>query len=177
MADDWQAKAGVVNVQANGYSWTQTVEEVHVSVPLPAGTRAKQVLCVVTPDRLSIALQGQPPIVEGQLFAAVKAKDSVWTLEDGKLELVLPKAKKHEAWQAVLRGAAPADPLTQHEMEKKMLLEKFQRDHPGFDFSGADVSGNLPAVCSLPCILSATSPCWLVSLVFPICRTPPTLDV
>jgi hypothetical protein len=29
-------------------------------------------------------------------------------------------------------------------LKKKMMLERFQEEHPGFDFSGADFNGNVP---------------------------------
>ena len=36
------------------------------------------------------------------------------------------------------------DPLALEQMRKKMMLEKFQRDHPGFDFTGAQFDGAVP---------------------------------
>jgi hypothetical protein len=30
-------------------------------------------------------------------------------------------------------------------MDKQMMLEKFQSENPGFDFSGAEFNGSLPA--------------------------------
>ena len=36
------------------------------------------------------------------------------------------------------------DPLTQQEVQKSILLERFQEENPGFDFSGAEVNGMVP---------------------------------
>ncbi len=32
----------------------------------------------------------------------------------------------------------------QNEMQKNILLERFQEENPGFDFSGAEVNGMVP---------------------------------
>jgi len=34
--------------------------------------------------------------------------------------------------------------MTQSEVQKKILLERFQEENPGFDFSGADINGMVP---------------------------------
>ena len=39
---------------------------------------------------------------------------------------------------------AQLDPLSVGEEQKAMMLERFQSEHPGFDFSGADFSGAAP---------------------------------
>jgi hypothetical protein len=36
------------------------------------------------------------------------------------------------------------DPLTAQEVQKKVMLERFQEEHPGFDFSGAEFNGMAP---------------------------------
>lgn len=40
------------------YRWTQTLEHVEVSVPVPEGTRAKQVQVDLKRTRLRVAVQG-----------------------------------------------------------------------------------------------------------------------
>jgi len=36
------------------------------------------------------------------------------------------------------------DPYTQSELQKSLMLERFQAENPGFDFSGADFNGQVP---------------------------------
>jgi hypothetical protein len=36
------------------------------------------------------------------------------------------------------------DPLTQQEVQKSILLERFGEENPGFDFSGAEMNGTVP---------------------------------
>jgi len=65
--------------------------------------------------------------------------------EDKKqVSLVLSKALKHESWRSVIKGEYEIDPFTKDQMDRKMMLEKFQRENPGFDFSGAEFTGQLP---------------------------------
>lgn len=72
---------------------------------------------------------------QGKPFSTVKEDDSVWTIEDGDggkriLSIVLTKADyvgKEKIWEALMddRSYQP-DPMTFHEMRKKIDLEKFQ---------------------------------------------------
>ena len=58
--------------------------------------------------------------------------------------MILTKARPGETWPAVFVGHAALDALATDEAKRQMLLERFQMEHPGFDFSGAEVSGSVP---------------------------------
>jgi hypothetical protein len=51
---------------------------------------------------------------------------------------------KAETWVSVFKGHDKANILQKEEMQKKMLLERFQEEHGGFDFSDAVINGNVP---------------------------------
>jgi hypothetical protein len=70
----------------------------------------------------------------------------MWTLVDGEININLQKMNKAEMWECALRGhgGEKIDAFTQEEVKKKLLLERFQEEHPGFDFSGADFNGQVP---------------------------------
>jgi hypothetical protein len=57
----------------------------------------------------------------------------------------LEKSKAHDSWISIIKGQDEVDAVTKESMDKKMLLEKFQRDYPGFDFSGAEMTGQMPS--------------------------------
>lgn len=82
------------------YSWTQTEEEVVVSVPLPEGTTGKQVEVSITPTSFRCGLKGSPSVISGPLYKPIKAEDSTWTVEGRKLLVVnLTKTNmKYEEW-------------------------------------------------------------------------------
>lgn len=65
------------------YSWTQTLGELTVSVPLPAGTKAKMLDVVMRKDSLLVGIKGQAPLLEvwgvdvmqmGSLFVGIKGQ-------------------------------------------------------------------------------------------------------
>ena len=65
-------------------------------------------------------------------------------VDDGEIEINLQKVKKGETWNSALAGHEALDPFTKGEVQKKMMLERFQEENPGFDFSGAEFSGSAP---------------------------------
>jgi len=138
-------KSGSVEYQTPNYRWTQTVEDVSVFIDVPLGTNPKEIEVKVQTKRLRVAIKGKKTYIDGELFLAVVADSSFWTLEDKKeIRLVLAKAKQYETWKTVVVGDHEMDPFTALEMQKKIMLEKFQKENPGFDFSQAQFSGNVP---------------------------------
>ncbi|XWS50364.1 hypothetical protein CRYUN_Cryun12cG0081700 [Craigia yunnanensis] len=61
------------------YSWTQTLQEVTVNVPVPSGTRSRFVVCEIKKNHLKVGLKDQPPVIDGELFQAVKP-DCYWSI-------------------------------------------------------------------------------------------------
>nr|GAT44146.1 predicted protein [Mycena chlorophos] len=85
------------------YKWTQELGEVDVTVPVPKGTRGKDLAIVIQKKKLSVGLKGKDKILEGELCAEVKVEDSTWTLEDNQSVLVhLEKINKQQWWENVL---------------------------------------------------------------------------
>ncbi|XP_027401552.1 nudC domain-containing protein 2 isoform X2 [Bos indicus x Bos taurus] len=88
------------------------------------------------------ALKRRP---QGKLFDSTIADEGTWTLEDRKMvRIVLTKTKRDAAncWTSLLESDYAADPWVQDQMQRKLTLERFQKENPGFDFSGAEISGN-----------------------------------
>eukprot|EP00246_Nothoceros_aenigmaticus_P003560 TRINITY_DN14737_c0_g1_i1.p1 TRINITY_DN14737_c0_g1~~TRINITY_DN14737_c0_g1_i1.p1 ORF type:complete len:332 (+),score=77.66 TRINITY_DN14737_c0_g1_i1:175-1170(+) len=87
------------------YSWTQSLSEVTVHVPVPEGTKSRGVTCEIKKTHLKVGLKGQPPIVEGELFNPVKPDDCFWSLEDGKIvSVLLTKKNQMEWWKSIIKG-------------------------------------------------------------------------
>jgi hypothetical protein len=49
-------------------------------VPVPKGTRARDLVVVIKKKQLTIGLKGKDPIMAGDLCQDVKVEESTWTL-------------------------------------------------------------------------------------------------
>eukprot|EP00934_Nitzschia_sp_Nitz4_P008038 Nitzschia sp. Nitz4//scaffold2_size372955//314903//315904//NITZ4_000462-RA/size372955-processed-gene-0.537-mRNA-1//-1//CDS//3329546895//8028//frame0 len=97
------------------YVWTQTLQEVSVTCPLPDNTRGRDLKVVMTKSKLSISLKGPnvTPIVDGPLCKSILVDDSFWTVEDGnRLVLSLQKSNQMEWWDCVVKGDPTIDVKT-----------------------------------------------------------------
>eukprot|EP01099_Mayorella_cantabrigiensis_P002330 TRINITY_DN2021_c0_g3_i3.p1 TRINITY_DN2021_c0_g3~~TRINITY_DN2021_c0_g3_i3.p1 ORF type:complete len:173 (-),score=56.65 TRINITY_DN2021_c0_g3_i3:201-689(-) len=152
---DWIEKAGAIDVHEKNYEWRQTIEEVHIQVFVDESTRARDILFQITTTTLTLGLKSAPnsPLVQGELSGSVKSKEAIWTLEENeskngpgkKVVIVLEKVQKHSNWKSLFKGEEPIDPITSQEIDKKMMLKRFQNENPGFDFSSAEFTGQVPS--------------------------------
>ena len=110
------------------YEWTQTVEDLTLTLQLPPGTTARDVRCTTARGVLTIGLSGTPaPLVDGILHAGVS--DSVWMVERGSFSLHIDKAK-HAFWPCALVGHAQVD-VKALEAARKRDLEPAYKPPPG----------------------------------------------
>lgn len=137
---NFDERSGYVVCPTEWGRWWQTVSEVHAEVNLPEGTRSKGVKVEVRPSHIKVVVLDKL-VFEGTLYGVVRADETVWTLEDKKLlHIAMTKADactKENLWEGLLTDRFLADPFIQLEMRKKLDLEHFQMENPGFDFSGA----------------------------------------
>ncbi|XVE58379.1 hypothetical protein DITRI_Ditri04bG0165200 [Diplodiscus trichospermus] len=122
------------------YSWTQTLQEVTVNVPVPGGTRSRFVVCEIKKNHLKVGLKGQPPIIDGELFQAVKPDDCYWSIEDNRsISILLTKHNQMEWWKSLVKGdpeidtqkvepenskLSDLDPETRQTVEKMMFDQR-----------------------------------------------------
>ncbi|XP_013388853.1 nudC domain-containing protein 2 [Lingula anatina] len=135
--------SGIVPMKTPWGRWWQTIDEIYVEIVVPDGTNSKDIKCDIKPKKIKVSVKGDT-VIDGEFVSPIHADESVWTLEDKKLvEMCLPKDKATAAncWTSLLVGQYEADPFTYDQMEKKMTLQRFQYENPGFDFSNADISG------------------------------------
>ncbi|KAL7645187.1 UNVERIFIED_CONTAM: hypothetical protein RMT77_003572 [Armadillidium vulgare] len=140
---NFDERSGIVPCFTEWGSWWQTVNEVNIEINVPEGTKSSLVKVLVKPSTILVTVAGNE-IIKGNLYSIVREDETVWTLEDRKkVSIVLVKSDpitKETIWEGLLKDQYLADPLTIHEMRKKLDLEKFQIENPGFDFSGAELS-------------------------------------
>ncbi|ESL07473.1 hypothetical protein TRSC58_04837 [Trypanosoma rangeli SC58] len=93
------------------YMFSQTLQEVEVRVPLPiTKARGRDLDIALQQRHMRVGIKGKPPIVDGDLFAAVKAEECMWTIDDGCTVVVtLTKMNQMEWWKTVIAGDAEID--------------------------------------------------------------------
>lgn len=115
------------------YSWTQTLAEVTITIPLPPGTKGKACSINISTNKLQVAIPtttpnsttGKSVLLDGELYAPIKPDDSTWTISDGKtLEILLVKqdTMKMSWWKSVNKGDREVD-TTQVEPENSQLSD------------------------------------------------------
>lgn len=126
------------------YEWEQTLDDVNIYIRPPAGVTTDMIDCAITPSRIRLGLTGNPPFLDEQTFGPVIEQESYWTFVDGEIAILLQKMRKGETWEAALVGRGMVDPFTRQEIQKSLMLERFQEENPGFDFRDAEFNGAVP---------------------------------
>mmetsp|Transcript_25354 Transcript_25354/g.65502 ORF Transcript_25354/g.65502 Transcript_25354/m.65502 type:complete len:352 (-) Transcript_25354:364-1419(-) len=131
-ASEIDAKAGASHIKSslalestyNGgetekYVWEQTIADVTIAVPLPAGTRSRDILCVIGRRHLKLQLKGgDVPVLDDDypcddrnnqcIWEQVKTEQSFWNFADGKCTIYLEK-ERESWWKSALHGHVEID--------------------------------------------------------------------
>mgnify|MGYP001053268729 FL=1 len=113
----------------DNYSWSQSINEVTMQIPIPEGTSSKQIQIVIKAKHLYVALKGnETPLIDGDLQERVKIDDSFWSVEDKKyINITFEKA--YEAiWKTVIVGDKEIDPKT---VDNSKRIEEFDLETQG----------------------------------------------
>ncbi|CAG8534430.1 365_t:CDS:2 [Paraglomus occultum] len=105
------------------YKWKQTLQDVDVTVPVPNGTRGKDVDVIIKKNHLTVGLKGKEPIIKGELSKDVRTEECTWTIEDRKeIAIHLEKVNKMEWWKNVIT-TDPAIDTTRIQPENSSLSD------------------------------------------------------
>jgi hypothetical protein len=112
----------------------------------PPGVQASHLDIKISHARVRVGIKGNPPFLDHETGGEVIVADSFWSVDvaEGEITINLQKMKKGETWLAAFKGHGELDPLTQEEDKKRLMLERFAEENPGFDFSNADFNGQVP---------------------------------
>ncbi|KTW25762.1 hypothetical protein T552_03375 [Pneumocystis carinii B80] len=92
------------------YEWMQTLGEVEIHVPVPLGTRGRDISVLLEKKLIKVGLKNKEPLIEGELFKEIKQEESTWTLENQKVIIIhLEKINKMEWWSSVVQGHPSID--------------------------------------------------------------------
>ena len=86
--------------EKKNYTWTQTMEDVEVSIELPSGLLKTDLLVEIGLDCLEVRTRGGQELFKSKLFSKVEPKESTWHLSDDRkrLEVVLMKYQEAHNW-------------------------------------------------------------------------------
>jgi hypothetical protein len=122
------------------YSWKQTLSDVTITIPVPHGTRGKDISVTIGTNHLKVALKNNlsNPIVDGLLHRAIKEEESGWNLSDGsEITMNLEKVNRMEWWKCVIQGHPEIDTtkiqpenskLSDLDNETRAMVEKMMFD-------------------------------------------------
>ncbi|OQD68873.1 hypothetical protein PENDEC_c030G06320 [Penicillium decumbens] len=125
------------------YKWTQTIRDVDVTAPISANIKGRDMQVTLTKTKISIAIKGQKPIIEGDFPHPIVVDESSWTLETtptppGKeVSIHLDKSNKMEWWPHVVTTAPKIDvtkiqpensSLSDLDGETRAMVEKMMYD-------------------------------------------------
>ncbi|KAG2394899.1 uncharacterized protein HKW66_Vig0077260 [Vigna angularis] len=122
------------------FEWDQTLDEVNIYINLPPNVHSKQFYCKIQSKHLELGIKGNPPYLN---FVG-DADFGVRLAEDDIMHITLQKRDKGQTWASPILGQGQLDPYSTDLEQKRLMLQRFQEENPGFDFSQAQFSGNCP---------------------------------
>ncbi|KAH9440461.1 hypothetical protein Pst134EB_031073 [Puccinia striiformis f. sp. tritici] len=145
------------------FTWKQTLQDLTLNIPVPPGTKARDLVVEIKKTKLKVGLKGKEPILDGTLCKEIKQEESTWTLDDNKeISLHLEKISQMSWWENITPENSKLSELdgetramvekmmfdnqqkqmgkpTSDEQKKLEMLEKFKAAHPEMDFSNTKI--------------------------------------
>lgn len=142
------ASSSTQSKASEGESVTKTV--------LPAAATGKKsinwktrITSTMTPTHFKLVMKDDSgkihKIFDDDLFDTIVSDESFWSIVSGTsdLEITFQKMRKASTWSKVFKSQTASESIVMDD-QKKIMLERFQQEHPGFDFSQAQFNGTAP---------------------------------
>jgi len=122
-----EAKPQAAEKRSLPYTWTQTLQECTVNIPIEPNVAGRDLVVDIKKDRLLVKFKnGNRIIVDGELHKLVKPADSLWSIDSGKdgkkIVIELSKVNQMEWWSCILKGDPEID-TTKIEPENSKLSD------------------------------------------------------
>ncbi|KAA1116289.1 hypothetical protein PGT21_008136 [Puccinia graminis f. sp. tritici] len=121
------------------FTWKQSLQDVTLNIPVPPGTKARDLVVEIKKSKLKVGLKGKEPIMDGTLCKEIKQEESTWTLDDNKeINLHLEKINQMSWWENVLTHHPKIDTtkitpenskLSELDGETRAMVEKMMFDN------------------------------------------------
>jgi len=116
------------------YQWCEDPEEVTLWLIFDKKTSKQDVTVEITATSIKVTYKNQVK-VEGNLFEKISADSSLWTLSDGKLEIILSKSVKALNWDYLIQhdsaGMKVSDAQAAHEWHQRLINMTTEEMAPG----------------------------------------------
>ena len=130
------------------YIWSQSLTDVDIKVPIPPGTKAKELTVDIQNQHLKVSLK-KPHVkksptgrdwpqvfVDGRLPYKVKANESMWNMDGSTLQINLEKCEER-MWKFVVEGEEEIDTtkldtskdLSEFDEDARAAFRKVVHDH------------------------------------------------
>ena len=128
------------------YTWEQTLGDVTIQVPVAAGTRARDVVCVIGAGHLRVGLKGQPPVLDDdfpcdarngqEIWEKVKTAESYWNVDaaaaGGQTAVVVYLEKERESWwKSALHTTTTAEEIDTTKVDSTRSLYEYDGETQG----------------------------------------------
>lgn len=111
------------------FTWTQTDNDVTITLPVDKSLKGKDVVYNLTGSSLTLGIKGQDPVINGELLSLTKPDDSTWEMDtvDGQrvVKVVLFKAQAYRHWECILKADLKGKPDDEEASAVKAMLQEW----------------------------------------------------
>uniref|UniRef100_A0A2P2HY69 Nuclear migration protein nudC n=1 Tax=Hirondellea gigas TaxID=1518452 RepID=A0A2P2HY69_9CRUS len=87
----------------DNYSWTQTLQEVEVTIPLSIRVKSRDVVVDFSRKHIKVGLKNAAPIIDGDFYNQIKVDECSWYLDNEKaIILQIEKSNQMEWWSRLV---------------------------------------------------------------------------
>ncbi|KAI9600584.1 hypothetical protein H4Q26_000371 [Puccinia striiformis f. sp. tritici PST-130] len=117
------------------FTWKQTLQDLTLNIPVPPGTKARDLVVEIKKTKLKVGLKGKEPILDGTLCKEIKQEESTWTLDQS--DVMVGKCQM-SWWENVLTHHPKIDTtkitpenskLSELDGETRAMVEKMMFDN------------------------------------------------
>jgi len=141
---DFDSLTDELEVQLQLNDVIENVKTTPLDIQPPKNIKAKDIDCKIDKNKIKIGLKGTKPFINEELLQNINEEESTWYMDKNELIIVLIKVNIGEIWNGVLKKQNELNSVEIEETKKQLMLERFQREHPTFDFSNAQFNGQCP---------------------------------
>eukprot|EP01083_Nonionella_stella_P052383 138978_1 len=126
------------------FEWIQTLEDVTLYIKPPKNIKSKDISIELKSDHISVGLKGMKPFISEKLCSPIDSLSSTWFMDEDGICISMTKRGLGESWLRVIEKQGPMNTFEAQKIKKSMMLERFARENPHMDFSGAKFDGQCP---------------------------------